>query len=45
MRKKYDDFTQLKIKDMSKTISDMTFTYLNPETLTLTFKSIHTNAL
>ena len=32
MRKQYDDFTQLKIKDMSKSISDMTYTYLNPET-------------
>lgn len=25
MRKQYDDFTQLKLKDMSKSISDMTF--------------------
>ena len=32
MRKQYDDFTQLKIKDMSKSISDMTFKYINPET-------------
>jgi len=32
MRRQYDDFTQLKIKDMSKTISDMTFEYINPET-------------
>ena len=32
MRKQYDDFTQLKIKDMSKTISDMTYKYINPET-------------
>lgn len=32
MRKQYDDFTQLKPKDMSKAISDMTFRYLNPET-------------
>lgn len=32
MRKQYDDFTQLKLKDMSKSISDMTYTYLNPET-------------
>lgn len=32
MRRQYDDFTQLKIKDMSKTISDMTFKYINPET-------------
>lgn len=32
MRKQYDDFTQLKMKDMSKSISDMTYTYINPET-------------
>lgn len=32
MRKQYDDFTQLKIKDMSKSISDMTYRYINPET-------------
>ena len=32
MRKQYDDFTQLKLKDMSKTISDMTYKYINPET-------------
>lgn len=32
MRKLYDDFTQLKIKDMSKSISDMTYKYINPET-------------
>lgn len=32
MRKQYDDFTQLKLKDMSKSISDMTFKYINPET-------------
>ena len=32
MRKQYDDFTQLKLKDMSKSISEMTYTYLNPET-------------
>lgn len=32
MRKKYDDFLQLKLKDMSKSISDMTYTYINPET-------------
>jgi hypothetical protein len=32
MRKQYDDFIQLKQKDMSKTISDMTFKYINPET-------------
>lgn len=32
MRRQYDDFTQMKLKDMSKSISDMTYTYLNPET-------------
>ncbi len=32
MRKQYDDFTQMKLKDMSKSISDMTYTYINPET-------------
>jgi len=32
MRKQYDDFTQLKLKDMSKTISDMTYKYINPNT-------------
>lgn len=32
MRKKYDDFTQLKMKDMSKSISDMTYMFLNPTT-------------
>lgn len=31
MRKQYDDFTQLKIKDMSKAISDMTYKYINEE--------------
>ena len=36
MRKQYDDFTQLKLKDMSKTISDMTYKYINPETGTPT---------
>lgn len=36
MRKQYDDFTQLKLKDMSKTISDMTYKYINPDTLTPT---------
>ena len=36
MRKQYDDFTQLKLKDMSKTISDMTYKYINPDTQTLT---------
>lgn len=32
MRKQYDDFTQLKLKDMSKTMSDMTYKYINPDT-------------
>ncbi len=32
MRKQYDDFTQLKLKDMCKSISDMTYKYINPET-------------
>ena len=32
MRKQYDDFTQLKIKDMCKSITDMTYKYLDPET-------------
>ncbi|MDY5728150.1 MAG: hypothetical protein SPK49_05975 [Erysipelotrichaceae bacterium] len=32
MRKQYDDFTQLKLKDMSKSISDMTYKYINIET-------------
>lgn len=32
MRKQYDDFTQLKLKDMSKSISDMTYRYINPDT-------------
>ena len=36
MRKQYDDFTQLKLKDMSKYISDMTYKYINPTTGTPT---------
>lgn len=36
MRKQYDDFQQLKLKDMSKSISDMTYRYINPETNTPT---------
>ena len=32
MRKQYDDFTQMKPKEMCKSISDMTYMYLNPET-------------
>lgn len=31
MRKQYDDFTQMKLKDMCKNISDMTYTYINPD--------------
>ena len=43
MRKQYDDFTQLKLKDMSKCISDMTYKYINPENyviISLTNKKI-----
>lgn len=36
MRRQYDDFTQMKPKDMSKAISDMTYKYINPETETPT---------
>lgn len=32
MRKTYDDFTQLKVKDMCKYISDMTYEYISEET-------------
>ena len=32
MRKQYDDFTQLKMKDMCKAMSDMTYRYINPDT-------------
>ena len=32
MRKQYDDFTQMKLKDMCKNISDMTYTYIDPDT-------------
>ena len=32
MRRQYDDFNQLKLKDMSKSISDMTYKYINTET-------------
>ena len=32
MRKQYDDFTQMKLKDMCKNIRDMTYTYINPDT-------------
>ncbi|MBO5141758.1 MAG: hypothetical protein J6C46_01955 [Clostridia bacterium] len=36
MRKQYDDFIQMKQKDICKSISDMTFSYINPETKTPT---------
>lgn len=36
MIKQYDDFTQLKIKDMSKSISDMIYKFNNPKTQTPT---------
>ena len=36
MRKQYDDFTQMKLKEMCKAMSDMTYTYLDPETQTPT---------
>ena len=32
MRKQYDDFTQMKLKDMCRNISDMTYTYVDPDT-------------
>lgn len=32
MIKQYDEFSKLKAKDMSKAISDMTFSYVDPET-------------
>ena len=32
MRKKYEDFIQLKPKDMSKAMSDMTYKFINPDT-------------
>lgn len=32
MQKQYDDFAKMKPKEMSKAISDMTYTYINPET-------------
>lgn len=31
MRKQYDDFTQMKLKDMSKAMSEMTYQYINPD--------------
>lgn len=36
MKKQYDDFTQLKIKDLSKSTSNMTYKYISPETGTPT---------
>ena len=36
MRNQYDDVTQLKLKDMRKTISDLTYKYINPDTQTPT---------
>ena len=32
MRKQYDDFVQMKIDEMSRTMSDITYKYINPET-------------
>lgn len=32
MRKQYDDFTQMKLKDICRNISEMTYTYINPDT-------------
>lgn len=32
MIKKYDEFIKMKLKEMSKAMSDMTFTYIDPET-------------
>lgn len=32
MKKKYDEFVKLNIKDMSKAMSDLTFEFINPET-------------
>lgn len=32
MRKQYDDFVQMKLKEMCKSMSDMTYTYVDPET-------------
>ena len=36
MKKQYDDFTQLKIKDLSKSTSNMTYKYISLETGTPT---------
>lgn len=42
MRKLYDDFLQLKLKDMSKTVSDRTYKYINTKIDTPTkVPSIH----
>ena len=32
MQKQYDDFVKLKVKEMSRTISKLTYTYLDPDT-------------
>lgn len=32
MKKQYDEFVKLNIKDMSKAMSDLTFEFINPET-------------
>jgi hypothetical protein len=32
MKTLYEDFSKLKLKDMSKSISDMTYKYINPDT-------------
>lgn len=32
MKKQYDDFTKMNVTDMSNSISDMTYHYINPET-------------
>lgn len=32
MNKQFDVFVKMKITEMSKTIHDMTYTYINPET-------------
>lgn len=31
MQKQYDDFVKLKVKEMSRTISKLTYTYLDPD--------------
>ena len=32
MKKQFDEFQKMKLKEMCKTIEDMTYTYINPET-------------